>query len=118
GSAQTRLTNNATTDGAPAWSPDGQRIAFVSYGDEEIYVMNADGSAVTRLTNNAGFDGGPAWSPDGQKLAFVTYRDGNEEIYVMSPDGSAQTRLTNNPALDGSQHGRRAGRSSRSVPTA
>ena len=53
GSGQTRLTNNAV-DLLPAWSPDGQRIAFASTrdGNSEIYVMNADGSGQTRLTNN------------------------------------------------------------------
>ena len=61
-------------DSAPAWSPDGKRIAFESdanldggnpEGDMEIWVMNADGSNPTQLTHNALRDEGPAWSPDG-----------------------------------------------------
>jgi dipeptidyl aminopeptidase/acylaminoacyl peptidase len=99
GSAPTRLTNNAASDAAPAWSPDGRRIAFES--DSEIFVMNADGSAPTRLTNNAASDAAPAWSPDGQRIAFSSDRDGNSEIYVMNADGSALTRLTHNAASDG-----------------
>ena len=55
GSSVTRLTDNDFHDSTPAWSPDGERIAFSSSRDTgryEIYVMNADGSGVTRLTDN------------------------------------------------------------------
>ena len=78
------------------------KIAFTSNrdGNDEIYVMNADGSNQTRLTNNTALDDAPAWSPDGTKIAFHSSRDGNEEIYVMNADGSNQTRLTNNSAFD------------------
>jgi Tol biopolymer transport system component len=77
-------------------------IAFVSNraGNDEIYVMKADGSGVTRLTKNAANDEQPAWSPDGKKIAFVSNRAGNGEIYSMYADGSSVTRLTNNAGLD------------------
>lgn len=82
----------------PVWSPDGTKIAFVSYryGDGAIYIMNADGSNLTRLTNYASYD--PLWSPDGTKIVFRTYDTRGSsigEIYVMDADGSNQTRLTN-----------------------
>src|SRR5262245_49125199 len=69
------------------------RIAFTSKrdGNNEIYVMNADGSGQTNLTNNPASDAGPAWSPDGRQIAFGSFRDGNGEIYVMNADGSGQT---------------------------
>ena len=53
GSGQRRLTRNAARDLAPAWLPDGQKIAFVSErdGNSEVYVMNADGSGQRRLTH-------------------------------------------------------------------
>jgi len=102
GTGQTRLTNNAAEDSAPAWSADGTRIAFHSNrdGNYEIYTMNANGTGQTRLTNNAAEDSQADWSPDGTKLVFRTDRDGNFEIYTMNATGTGQTRLTNNPALD------------------
>ena len=57
---------------APAWSPDGRRIAFVKSTDQDtqIYVMNADGRASRRLTAPPGASALPAWSPDGRKIAL------------------------------------------------
>jgi len=63
-------------------------------GNDDVYVMNADGSNVTNLTNHPAHDGGGAFSWDGAKIAFNSLRDGNAEIYVMNTDGSNQTRLT------------------------
>ncbi len=99
---ETNLTNNAGNDSQAVWSPDGTQITFLSDrdGNNEIYVMDADGSNEARLTNDAGADQRPSWSPDGAKIVFKSYRDGNGEIYVMNADGSNQTRLTNNAADD------------------
>ncbi len=103
GSGRTRLTNSPGYDDAPAFSPDGQRIAFTCErdGNLDICVMNADGSASARLTDSAGKDAFPAWSPDGEHIAFMSDRDGNFEVCVMNADGSEETNLTNNAAFDG-----------------
>ncbi len=75
-------------------------IAFFSDrdGNQEIYLMDADGQNQTRLTSNSAREVNPAWSPDGTKIAFISDRDGNHEIYLMDPDGQNQTRLTHNSA--------------------
>jgi Tol biopolymer transport system component len=88
---------------SPEWSPDGTRMAFVSFRDgyADIFVMNADGSGQVNLTHDAASDGYPAWSPDGTRIAFMSDRDGNDEIYVMNADGSGQTNITQSPTDDG-----------------
>ena len=95
----------------PAWSPDGQMIAFVGRVGltagpvtglgEPIYVVRADGSGLRNLTPKpVGTYAAPTWSPDGRKLAFVSDREGNSDVYVMNADGSGQRSLTRNPAYD------------------
>jgi Tol biopolymer transport system component len=89
----------------PAWSPDGQMIAF-SGGDAQIYVVNADGTGLRLLTrisdnsHNLQSVEGPAWSPDGRRIAFDVYKETNNldqpqwnQIYVINIDGSGLRRL-------------------------
>jgi Tol biopolymer transport system component len=103
------LTTGRHCYALPAWSPDGNRIAF-EYNpsptgrrsqDSEIYIMNADGSNKRRLTRVLGFDGDPAWSPDGRKIVFESTRSGNSDIWVMNADGTRPRQLTRSPAFDG-----------------
>jgi TolB protein len=100
GSEAVRLTNDASQDNFPAWSPLGTRIAFVSQrvSNSEIFVMDADGTNQTNLTNSPAVDTGPSWSPDGSRLAFASNEGGQFDIVVMSADGGVQTRLTTGPA--------------------
>src|SRR5215207_8093673 len=84
-------------------SPDSEvatltgRIAFTSArdGNDEIYVIGADGGDLTRLTNHAANDSFPTWSPDGRHIAFVSERHelGIPGVYIMDADGANPTRL-------------------------
>ena len=102
-----RLTRNRGSDDNPAWSPDGQRIAydnFDSFGaGRHIYVMSAAGDGAIALTNTA--DNGsqnshPSWSPDGTRLVFSSSPpgSGSADIHVIPADGSGPAvNLTNLP---------------------
>ena len=72
------------------------RIAFVSFrdGNQEIYVINADGTGERNLTEDPSEDFDPDWSPDGTKITFVSNRTGQPRIYVMDADGSNVQQLT------------------------
>jgi dipeptidyl aminopeptidase/acylaminoacyl peptidase len=97
-------------DSAPAWAPDGSRIAFESNadvsganpdGDMEIWVMEADGSHPTQLTDNALHDEGPAWSPDGTMLAYSSGPDNlHLDIHVMTAGGMHLRALTDYAGRD------------------
>ncbi|MDD5397783.1 MAG: hypothetical protein PHU70_01765 [Dehalococcoidia bacterium] len=105
GTNQTRVTDKPQVDTYPAWSPDGNRIAFQSNenGNFEVYVMYPDGSGRTRLTSGLTDNKYPAWSPDGSKIVFYSKRDcinDNGEIYIMNADGSNQTRITRSECSD------------------
>ena len=93
---------------APAVSPDGKFVAFMSQkdGNLEIYRVNIDGSELRRLTQVASNDGLPAWMPNGRTILFASDRDGVWSIFAMNPNGSSQRRLF---TLPGSLDGRVAG---------
>ena len=100
-----RLTNNTEEERAPAWSPDGKRIAFSCRRGGpyfEICVMNRDGTGQVQLTHNDLPDLTPTWSPDGAKIAFHRRVGGRGQfqLFVMNADGTGEVQLTFPPGLN------------------
>lgn len=87
---------------SPAWSPDGQQLAYVSFESNrsQIMVQNLYTGERRALTDYPGINGAPAWSPDGRQLAYTLSKDGNPELYVQSVAGGEPRRLTSNTAID------------------
>ncbi len=87
---------------SPAFSPDGQRMAYVSFEDKKpvVYVQSLrDGSRRT-LAAFKGSNSAPAWSPDGKRLALTLTRDTGSQLYLINADGTGLSRLTNSDAID------------------
>ena len=86
-----RLTPRKWEAQYPAWSPDGEKIAFtyVKNGAFNVYLMNAEGGGVKQLTTG-GFDNWPVWSPDSKKIAF----NRGEGIWIIDANGRGARQLT------------------------
>jgi TolB protein len=90
------LTDAAGVDEDAGYSPDGDRIVFVSNreGNRNIYVMDSNGLNEKLITRKVGPDYSPQWSPDGRWIAFLSRRHGQVDLYRIHPDGSGLRRIT------------------------
>ncbi len=87
---------------SPAWSPDGKKIAYVSFEGKNsaIYVQDILTGKRERVAAYEGINSAPSWSPEGSRLAMTLSRDGNTEIYVMSLHSKTLKRMTTNGGID------------------
>ncbi|NQW68952.1 MAG: Tol-Pal system protein TolB [Betaproteobacteria bacterium] len=87
---------------SPSWSPDGKKVAYVSFEDRKpvIYIHELATGRRIALSNQKGNNSAPAWSPDGKKLAISLSKDGNTQIYSINADGSGLQRLTRGNTID------------------
>lgn len=87
---------------SPSWSPDGKKLAYVSFEGKNsaIYVQNILTGQRERVSAFKGINSSPDWSPDGTKLAMTLSKDGNTEVYVMNLIDKSLKRLTRHSGID------------------
>jgi TolB protein len=87
---------------SPTWSPDGRRLAYVSFENKKpvVYVHTlADGKRQV-AANFKGSNSAPTWAPDGSRLAVSLSREGGSQIFVVNPDGSNVRRISQSGGID------------------
>jgi TolB protein len=98
-----RVTVNGTPNILASWSPDGRKLAYVSYRQDrnpDIYVASIYEGRSDNLTKGQGQSFAPSWSPDGSKIAYASNRRGSMDIWVANADGSGSRRLSQTTASD------------------
>ncbi len=87
---------------SPAWSPNGDRVAYVSFESRKpvVYVHDVATGKRRLIANFRGSNSAPAWSPDGRTLAVTLSRDGGSQLYTIDANGGEPRRLTQSASID------------------
>jgi TolB protein len=87
---------------SPSWSPDGNKLVYVSFEAKKpvIYVHDLAANRRQVVANFKGSNSAPSWSPDGKRIAVVLTKDGNSQLYLVNADGSGATRLAASSGID------------------
>jgi TolB protein len=87
---------------SPSWSPDGSKVAYVSFEQRKpvVYVQDLVSGGRKVVSNEKGSNSAPAWSPDGSRLALTLTKDGHSQVYGVNADGSGMRRLSNSNGID------------------
>ncbi|MEJ6023166.1 Tol-Pal system beta propeller repeat protein TolB [Ramlibacter sp. PS4R-6] len=99
--AQSALASNEPII-SPAWSADGERVAYVSFESRKpvVYVHDVSSGKRRLIANFRGSNSAPAWSPDGKTLAVTLSRDGGSQLYTIDANGGEPRRLTQSSGID------------------
>ena len=103
GENQQVVANSSEPLMSPAWSPDGQSLAYVSFENKAsaIYVQTLRTGERRRVSARAGINGAPAWSPDGSTLELTLSRkDGDVDVYTLNLSNQTLTRMSFDPGID------------------
>jgi TolB protein len=102
GAGQRKITSHHSTSMSPAWSPNGDSLAYTSFfnGPPSIYVAEVGSGRKKPVVTSGSFNISPSFAPDGRRIAFARSLDGNVEVFTTDLDGGNLRRLTNSSGID------------------
>ena len=102
GANQRRITGHRSTSMSPAWSPNGESVAYTSFfnGQPGIYLADVATNRKRPVVSSGSLNTSPSFAPDGRRLAFARSLEGNVEIFTADLNGGNLRRLTNSQAID------------------
>lgn len=102
GNNPVQITHDQSISLSPAWSPEGSRIAYVSYkdGSPKVYLLDLLKGSRQLLSGSSGLNISPAWRPGTNEMALTLSKDGNPDIYLLSSEGKVIRKLVDDWGID------------------